>query len=579
MTTQSQFRDVMALVWRQAPALFIFSLLANLLLLTSTIYMLQVYDRVLSSGSLSTLIWLTVAAVAAIVAYGLLEQARRLVLGRISLWLDEQLSRSTIERSIDASLAGNGVQAGVKEVSDLRSFLAGEGILVFLDAPWTPVFLGFIWLLHPALGLLALCGAVLLFGCALANDLLTRSKQQATTTELRGNQMAGGQFVEKAETIRSLGMVQAMLRRWQERQTRLGRAQQELTERSTTIAGISRSLRLALQVAILGLGAYYVLQSQMTGGAMIAASIVLSRALGPIERSIGAWRGFTVARAAKNNLARLFASVEPATQTVELPCPKGRLSVEDLHCVAPGTRRYLLTKLSFQIEAGETCAVIGPSGAGKSTLCRMLVGAWKPALGHVRLDDAEVSGWPPEQLGAHLGYLPQQVELFSGTIAENIARLGAIDSLGVIFAAQLAGVHELILRLPDGYQTQVGPQAAYLSGGQRQRIGLARAFYGDPPLLILDEPNANLDSEGDNSLLEALKTLKDRGRSVVLITHQKHLLRMADHILVLQDGSARMFGPRADVLKALSRPRRKSTAAAVLEAAASLKAAAAMAAE
>lgn len=563
----------MELVWHQAPALFVFSCLANLLLLSSAIYMLQIYDRVLSSGSYSTLLWLTAAVIGAIAVCGILEQARRVMLGRIGQWFDDQLGAVVIERTIDARLVG-GAEASLKDVADLRSFMSGDGILAFLDAPWTPVFLAFIWLLHPALGALAVAGAVALFGAALLNEFLTRAGQQATTQELRANQSAAGQFVENAETIRSLGMAKAVLGQWRERQRRLIGKQQNLIERTTTIGNVSRSLRLALQSAILGLGAYYVLQGQLTAGMMIAASIVLSRALAPIERSIGAWRGFVVARTARHNLDRLFATEEPVVQTVKLPRPEGRVSVEDLHCTAPGTRRYLLTKLSFELEPGKTCAIVGPSGAGKSTLCRLLAGAWKPALGHVRFDGAEVSGWPPDQLGEHLGYLPQQVVLFAGTIAENIARMGKVDDGLLLEAAQLAGVHEAVLRLPSGYQTNAGAQGAQLSGGLRQRVGLARAFYGNPALVILDEPSSNLDSESEQALCQALSTLKDRGSTVVFATHQRHWLRLADQILVLRNGHAPMFGPRDDVLKALYGPSKNLSIATITEAAASRKAAA-----
>lgn len=573
MKTRSHFRNIMGLAWHQAPALFVFSCLANLLLLSSAIYMLQIYDRVLSSGSFSTLIWLTAAVVGAIAAYGILEQARRMVLGRIGQWFDDQLSAVVVERTIDARLAG-GAEASLKDVADLRSFMSGDGILAFLDAPWTPVFLAFIWLLHPALGALAVAGAVGLFGAALLNELLTRPGQQATTQELRANQAAAGQFIENAETIRSLGMVNAVLGQWRDRQRQLISKQQNLIERTTTIGNVSRSLRLALQAAILGLGAYYVLQGQLTAGMMIAASIVLSRALAPIERSIGAWRGFVVARTARHNLDRLFATEQPSLQIVKLPRPEGRISVEDLHCTAPGTRRYLLTKLSFELEAGETCAIVGPSGAGKSTLCRLLAGAWKPALGHVRLDGAEVSGWPPDQLGAHLGYLPQQVVLFAGTITENIARMGKVDNGQLLEATQLAGVHEAVLRLPSGYQTNVGAQGGQLSGGLRQRVGLARAFYGNPALVILDEPSSNLDSESEQALYKAFSTLRGRGSTVVFVTHQRHWLRLADHILVLRDGHAPMFGPRDEVLRTLYGTSKNISLATATEAAASLKAAA-----
>jgi ATP-binding cassette subfamily C exporter for protease/lipase len=547
----------MHLARRQAPALVFFSLLANLLLLASAIYMLQIYDRVLSSGSIDTLFWLTLAVIGAIAVYGLLEQARRMILGRISQWLDDQLSVAVIERAMEARLAGSSLEAGLKDVSDLRGFVAGDGILAFLDAPWTPVFLAFICLLHPALGLVGVVGAILLFCGALANELLTRRKGQEAAAGLRHNQAAAGQYIDGAETLRSLGMFEPALQRWEEKQQSLMAIQEQLFERTTIIGSLSRSLRLALQVAVLGLGAYFVLRGELTPGAMIAASIVLSRALAPIERSIGAWRGLVTARAARRNLMRLFAdtgSVE--TSGVILPRPQGRLQVENLQYYAPGTQQALLNKVSFAVEAGKTCGVIGSSGSGKTTLCRLIVGTLRPSLGHVRLDGAEVANWPSDQLGVHVGYLPQQVDLFPGTIAENIARLRDIDSSAVIATAQAAGIHEMILRLPNGYQTEVGPNGMRISRGQRQRIALARALFGDPPLIVLDEPNTGLDGEGEMALFNVLRHLKEQGRTIILVSHQMNLLSTADHILFIHDGSLSMFGTRDEVLGALAGSKR-----------------------
>jgi len=543
----------MHLARRQAPALVFFSLLANLLLLASAIYMLQIYDRVLSSGSIDTLLWLTLAVVGAIAVYGILEQARRMILGRISQWLDDQLSAAVIERAMEARLAGSSVEAGLKDVSDLRGFVSGDGILAFLDAPWTPVFLAFIWLLHPALGLVGVVGAILLFCGALANEFLTRRKGQEAMAGLRQNHAAAGQYIDSAETLRSLGMSEPALQRWEKKQQSLIAIQEQLFERTTIIGSLSRSFRLALQVAVLGLGAYFVLRGELTPGAMIAASIVLSRALAPIERSIGAWRGLVTARAARRNLMRLFAdtgSVE--TSGVILPRPQGQLKVENLQYYAPGTQQALLNKVSFAVEAGKTCGVIGSSGSGKTTLCRLIVGAMRPSLGHVRLDGAEVANWPSDQLGVHVGYLPQQVDLFPGTIAENIARLRDIDSSAVIATAQAVGIHEMILRLPNGYQTEVGPNGIRISRGQRQRIALARALFGDPPLIVLDEPNTGLDGEGEMALFNVLRHLKEQGRTVILVSHQTNLLSTADHILFIHDGSLSMFGTRDEVLGALT---------------------------
>jgi len=543
----------MHLAHRQAPALLLFSLLANVLLLASTVYMLQIYDRVLSSGSVDTLLWLTLAVIGSIAVYGLLEHSRRMMLGHISQWLDDQLSVPVIERAMEARLAGSGIEAGLKDLADLRGFVAGDGMLTFLDAPWTPVFLAFMWLLHPALGVVGLAGAVLLFCAALANDFLTRRKAQEAATGLRRSQAAVGQYVEGAETLRSLGMSEPALRRWEENQQSLMELQCRLFRRTTIIGSLSRSLRLALQVAVLGLGAYFVLRRELTPGSMIAASILLSRALAPIERSIGAWRSLVSARAARRNLMKLFADTASVQNAgVTLPRPQGRLKLDNLHYCTPATSQPLLSKIGFGVEPGQTCGMIGASGSGKTTLCRLIVGALRPSFGRVRLDGAEVWNWPSDELGQHIGYLPQQVELFPGTIAENIARLRDVASEAVIAAAQLAGIHEMILRLPNGYRTEVGPHGVRISRGQRQRIALARALFGDPPLVVLDEPNTGLDSDGENALFTVLQQLKERGRTVILVHHQINPLRTADHVVFIKDGSVSMFGTRDEVLGALN---------------------------
>ncbi|WP_292349425.1 type I secretion system permease/ATPase [Mesorhizobium sp.] len=558
MQPRPQFQEVMHLARRQAPALLLFSLLANLLLLASTVYMLQIYDRVLSSGSIDTLMWLTLAVIGAIAVYGLLEQARRMILGHISQWLDDQLSVPVIERAMEARLVGSSLEAGLKDVADLRGFVAADGMLTFLDAPWTPVFLAFMWLLHPALGLVGIVGAVLLFCGALANDFLTRRKGQEASLGLRRNQAAASQYVDGAETLRSLGMSEPALLRWEEKQHSLMTIQAQLLSRTTSIASLSRSLRLALQVAVLGLGAYFVLRGELTAGSMIAASILLSRALAPIERSIGAWRSLVTARTARRSLTRLFADTgSRQSDGVTLPRPQGRLMLDDVYYSAPGTQQALINKVSFNVVAGETCGVIGPSGCGKTTLCRLIVGTLRPSLGHVRLDGAEVASWPSNQLGIHIGYVPQQVELFPGTIAENIGRLRDVDSAAVIAAAQAAGIHEMILRMPNGYQTEVGPHGARISRGQRQRIALARALFGNPSLIVLDEPNTGLDADGEMALFNVLRLLRERGCTVILVSHQINLLHTAEHVVFMLDGAVKMFGTRDEVLGALGgQPRR-----------------------
>lgn len=545
------YETVLNSIKRQVPALFLFSCVVNILLLVSVLYMLQVYDRVLATGSLDTLLWLTVGALAAILIYGLIEQARRVMLLRIGTWLNTRLAAPVMRLAMGARLAGTACEAGPKDVADLRNFLSGEGMLAFLDAPWTLIFIAFIWHLHPALGILATLGAILLFCLALANDLVTRLHQRRAGASLRGSHEAALRYIDSGETISPLGMAAALIGRWQASESAALAEQERLGERTAMIMSLSRVLRLALQILVLAIGAYYVLAGELTGGAMIAASIILARALVPVEKSIGAWHRYTAARAAHRNLKTLFAGSPIAADMVRLPRPLGRLSVENAHCLAPATRDPILANITFMLEPGQTCAVVGPSGSGKSSLCRLLVGAWKPHHGHVRIDGADAFAWSAEDLGQYIGFMPQQIELFPGTVAENIGRFGAIDSDKLVQAAKLAGVHEMILKLPQGYETDVGLHDRRISLGQRQRLGLARAVYDDPAVLVLDEPNSNLDSDGDMALMRALAELKQRGRTVVLVTHRPAALQAADKILVLHSGTVVRFGDRDEVLKPL----------------------------
>ncbi|MCV2868665.1 type I secretion system permease/ATPase [Defluviimonas sp. WL0002] len=539
----------MGAVRRLFPALVVLSFLVNLLLLVSALYMLQVYDRVLSSGSLDTLAWLTVGALAALVIYGVLEYARKVILGRAAYWLEIELSAPVIRRALAGRLAGEGPKASVTDVADLRSFVGGDAMLAFLDAPWSPIFLAFIWLVHPVLGMIAVGGAVVLFVLAVINDFVTRKPQQQVGAELRRSHATAQQYVDGAETVSPLGMAETLLSHWQNRYEAARSVQTRLGERTFAILSGSRSVRLALQVMILGAGAYQVLAGQLTAGGMVAAAIILSRALAPIERSIGAWRGFVAARAAYRNLKAAFARNDVPEGSLTLPRPAGRLSVENVFCLAPQSSSLILEDINFAIEPGQVCGVVGPSGSGKTSLCRLLVGAWRPVRGHVRLDGADVSAWNPEELGPYLGYLPQEVELFPATVAQNIARMRDVDSETVIMAARLAGVHEMILRLPSGYDTDVGLHGGRLSGGQRQRLGLARALFGDPALVVLDEPNSNLDSNGEQALMAAIGHLKARGTTIVMVTHNAAVLRATDKILALREGKVAAFDDRDQILR------------------------------
>lgn len=543
------YQTIIDRVRQQIPALVLFSCLTNILLLVSVFYMLQVYDRVLSTDSLDTLIWLTLGTLAAITIYGAIEHARRLILTRTGAWLNLELAGPVIRRTMEARLAGAGLEAGPRDVTDLRAFFEGDGPLALLDTPWAIIFIVFIWQLHPALGLIAIGGALVLFGLAVGNDIATRPAQKRTTAELRANHDAALRYIEGGETLGPLGMAQPIIDRWDAREAAVSDRQQRLAEETATVVSISRAIRLALQVLILGTGAYFVIRGELTGGAMIAASIVLARALSPIERSISAWHRLLAAANAHRNLKALFEGSAPDLEAVQLPRPLGRLTVEAVSYAAQVRHEPILGNINFSLEPGTSCAIVGPSGAGKSTLCRLLVGAARPSYGHVRIDGADVFAWDSDDLGRYLGYLPQQVELFPGTVGQNIARFRPIDSDKLVEAAQLAGVHQLVLGLPGGYETDITMAGSRLSQGQRQRIGLARAVYGDPNVLVLDEPNANLDSDGDLALTKALAELRRRRRTVVIVTHRPVDLQAVDKILIMRNGAVTRFADRDEVLR------------------------------
>jgi ATP-binding cassette subfamily C exporter for protease/lipase len=551
MNRATLFDDCMAQVRGQALPLVLFSFAVNLLLLVSSVYMLQVIDRVLSSGSLDTLLWLTAAAVVATAVYGVLELVRRRLLSRTAAWLDAELAAPVIRRGVEARLAGSPSEAGLTDLQELRSFLSGDAILAFLDAFWMPIFIAVIWLMHPVLGWLALTGAVILFVIAVANDLRTRSLLQRSRAALRRNQEFAQHYLDHAETVRALGMLGPLLERWQGARGAI----RDDTERAVAVTNrltyLTKSTRLALQILILGAGAWLVLQGELTGGGMIATSVILSRALSPVERALGAWRSYVSARTAYGNLAALFRAMPSREASLTLPKPSGQLTVRNLSFHPRAAREPIIKKVDLLLEPGETFGILGPSGSGKSTLCRLIVGASQPTSGQVRLDGADVTTWNPDRLGQHIGYLSQTVDLFPGTIAQNIARMQQADDSAVIEAAMLAGAHEMILQLPDGYDTELGAHGHRLSGGQKQRIGLARALFGDPVLIVLDEPNANLDSAGEQAVHNSMIELKRRSRTVLIVTHKPSVLRTADRLLVLNEGRIAALGARDQVLRAL----------------------------
>jgi PrtD family type I secretion system ABC transporter len=529
---------------------FAFSFGINTLLLTVSLYMMQVYDRVLGSRHLGTLLYLTIIAVLALLVLGLLEIVRSRILINTSTWLERTLARAVVVQSLGEALRGRGGSTDIlRDLREVRAFLGGPGILLLFDAPWMPLFLGAIYLLHPVLGVVATGAAVLLFGLGVLNDLLARRPLNAATDAGR----RGARRIEaghrNAEIVDALGMTGMLVDRWERDNDEALRLQALASRRAGGLFALSKSLRLVVQVLLLGAGAWLVVDQELTGGAMIAASIILARALAPVEQAIGAWKQVVGARNAYRRLADTLARPAVRPTTMALPAPHGDVRVDNLRYAPPGSNRLLLRDISFALPAGESVAILGPSGAGKSTLARLLVGSAAPSSGQVRLDGAELFPRDRTEIGPYVGYLPQSVELFGGTVAENIARLSpAPDAAAVVEAAAVADCHEMILRLPDGYDTEIGEAGAHLSAGQRQRIALARAVYGNPRVVVLDEPNANLDAEGEQALANALVALKRQGATVIVVSHRLNLLHHCDRILMLRAGALEAFGPRAEVL-------------------------------
>jgi PrtD family type I secretion system ABC transporter len=542
----------------------LFSLAINLLLLAPPLYMLQVFDRVLSSSSQETLLVLTIAALVALALMALLDVLRARLLVAAGVMLDRRIGPQVLDGLLaqTAKLGGAAYLHGLRDVNTLRGFLSGAGLLALFDAPWLPLFVLLIFLFHPVLGAVALAGAVLMLLLAFLNERLTRQHVEDAQVQAR----RAGRFIDanvrNAEVVAALGMLPAVTRRWVRLNDGALREQAKVNSLGGTFSGLTKFARQFIQLAMLAAGAFLVVSQDLTAGLMIAATIILGRALAPVETLVAGWRSLAEARAAWRRLRELFQGMPPAEPGTELPAPQGRLEVEQVVFKLPGAERPTIRGVSFSLKPGEALGLIGPSASGKSTLVRLAVGVWKPLAGTVRLDGADVAAWPRERLGPHLGYLPQDVELFGGTVAENIARLAEPDAAEVIRAAQRAHVHELVLRLPKGYDTDIGESGQALSPGQRQRIGLARALYGRPRLVVLDEPNANLDHEGEAALLRTLQTLKEEGVTVVIVAHRPSLLRGVDRLLVLREGAMDMFGPRAEVMARLTRaaPRAREVA-------------------
>ena len=530
---------------------WLFSLFINLTLLLSPLYMLQVYDRVLTSRSLPTLAMLTLGVALGYVIYAGLEALRSRILVQASRALDSVLTEPALNKMFTAAAQPGGARhaGAVRDVAVLRQYLTGNGLFAFFDAPWGLVFLAIIFVVHWAMGLTALLGMLLLVGLTVLDDRRTRALLLAANQLSREAGRAIDGSLRNAEVIKALGMQGAVSARWQRLNTKVLDTQSAASDRAGAVVAASKGVRQLLQTLMLGLGAYLVITENLSSGTMIAATILLGKATAPLELAIGGWKGFVEARAAYLRLDALLKPEAAEGTAVSLPPPLGRLQVERVVFSPGAAQPPILKGVSFDVSPGECLAVIGPSAAGKSTLVRVLLGIWQPQSGAVRLDGASLADWPSARLAQYLGYLPQEVELLSGTVGENIARMADAQACSeqVVQAARMAGAHEMILRLPQGYETQVGEGGITLSGGQRQRIGLARAVLGLPRLVVLDEPNSNLDTEGEAALVEAMGALKTAGSTVVFVTHKPSLLDLADRVLVLGSGTVLAHGPRDEI--------------------------------
>lgn len=533
----------------------VFSGVINILMLAPALYMLQVYDRVLASGNEMTLWMLTLILLLMYAFMGALEWVRSLVVLRLGTGFDRKLAPRIYDAAFSANLKTGKLNAAqpLDDLQQLRQFATGQSLFALFDAPWFPVYVLVMFYFHPALGWFALGGTVVLMGVAWLNERVSRPHLKKAGELAINSRRDAGANLRNAEVIAGMGMLANLRRRWAEQHLGYVREQNLASARMAKIQGWNKALRMAVQSLALGLGAWLVLQNQMTAGMMIAGSILLGRALAPIDQIMGASRQWTQVKEAERRLSQLLGDFPPLAKGMDFPRPAGHLAVEQLLAAPPSQTQPVLHGINFKLNAGEALVVIGPSGAGKTTLARCLVNAWPPLRGKVRLDSAPLDQWRPEALGELVGYLPQDVQLFAGTVAENIARFGEVDEAKVIAAAQMAGVHELILQLPEGYQTRLGENGMGLSGGQRQRVGLARALYGEPCLVVLDEPNANLDEAGDAMLAEAIGRMKAAGITLVLITHKPNILKQSDKLLILHAGAQADFGPMTEVMQRMQR--------------------------
>ncbi|MGJ4889639.1 type I secretion system permease/ATPase [Bradyrhizobium sp. HKCCYLR20261] len=531
-------------------ATFVLSLFINASMLASPLYSMQVYDRVLTSRNVSTLVMLTLIVGVFLILYGVLEFARSGVLARAGVQFEGTLRHPLFETMMKAELSPRhryGQQI-IRDAETIRDCISSGTAAIACDLPWTPVFVALCFLQHAYLGILSLFGAIVLFSLALFTEFYTRSSVERTNALANEASRFVASALRNGEVVRGLGMGDIVLDRWSCRQSAMVDAHSTLVERGAAMHSVTKFARMAVQTSLLCIGAWLAIEQQISPGAMMATSIIMGRALAPVEQVVGQWKRIVAFRSAYRRLEELFQALPVTAAPTALPTPRGDIDVENAVVWPPAAGRPSVKGVSFSLKAGESLAIVGASASGKSSMARAMAGVWPLREGVIRIDGAAYSQWDQNRLGKHIGYLPQDIELFSGTVADNIARLAKVDEAAVIAAAKAAGAHEVILRLPNGYDTPIGEGGVALSGGMRQRVGLARALYGNPRLLILDEPNSNLDEDGERALAHAMAQMKAAGRTVIVVTHRPQLLAHVDRVMVMAFGKSLAFGPRDEVI-------------------------------
>lgn len=532
----------------------LFSMFINILMLVPPLYMLQLYDRVLGSRSQDTLIMLTLIVVVLFITMGLLEVVRSRVLVIVGNKLDSMLSQRIFDSlfELERKAPGRSSSMPLNDLTQVRQFMTGNGLFAFFDAPWMPIYIIVLFIFHPAFGFFAIFAAIVLVGITIANEYSTKDKLAEANNLSRASTIYVDSNIRNAEVVNAMGMRNNISKVWADKYYGFLNAQNIASDSAGVWSNLSKSLRVMFQSLILGLGAYLAINMEVTPGMMIAASIIMGRALAPLDLIIGSWKGFSSARSSYERIEGLLNDFPKDKEYMQLPAPKGEITLENVVVIPPSGTVPSLKGISMRIEKGDVVGIIGPSAAGKSSLARVMLGLWPLTNGVARIDKADISQWDREDLGKYVGYLPQDIELFEGTVSQNIARFGEVEPEKVVEAASKAGVHEMILKLNEGYDTKIGPGGASLSGGQRQRIGLARALYNNPVFVVLDEPNSNLDDVGEAALVEAIKTLRAGGTTVVIITHRTNVLQATNKLALINNGVLELYGNTNDVLNAIA---------------------------